>query len=37
MPIHKTHYGWLVTLPTGQVIEVATDTEARELLEQSEG
>ena len=29
-----TGYGWLVRLPDGRLIEVATESEAIELLEQ---
>lgn len=31
-----TGYGWLVRLPDGRLIEVATEAEAIELLEQSD-
>ena len=32
-----TRYGWLIRLPDGRLIEVATDTEAYELLKEFEG
>lgn len=34
---NPTGYGWLIRLPDGQLIEVATDEEAIELAEQNDG
>lgn len=31
-----TGYGWLIKLPNGTLVEVATEAEALELLEQNE-
>jgi hypothetical protein len=32
----QTHYGWLIKLPDGTLVEVATEDEAYELLKEAE-